>query len=102
MRSCTHLAAEIKNRKARRLESNPSINLTDITIDNFIDRDDEEGSDGDSGLAVNFTELNLACNQDDTRNQEWFIDSGASRHVTGLKNLLGELEEGCRSKISTA
>lgn len=101
MRNCPQLAAEIKSRKARRMEK-PSINLTDAVVDNFMSSEDEEVSEGESGLAVSFTELNLASDHEDKRNHDWFIDSGASKHVTGLRNLLSELEEGSHSKINTA
>ncbi|OAE22908.1 hypothetical protein AXG93_2777s1000 [Marchantia polymorpha subsp. ruderalis] len=42
-------------------------------------------------------EVNLA----ESSSNEWFIDSGASKHVTGQKSLLSDLDSNCRSKIST-
>lgn len=64
MKTCPDLAAELKKRKAERMErsaASQSVNL----IDNFGDDDDfnsdsKEEPDRDTELAVNFTEVNLA------------------------------------------
>lgn len=97
MRHCPELAAEVKKRRADRKEK-PTINL----IDNFESGESDDSQDSDSELAVNLTELNVAehCNSQSTG--DWYIDSGASKHVTGFKKLLSEIEPGSSSKISTA
>lgn len=96
MRDCPVLANEVKNRKAKRQEK-ASANLVET-----LSGDDDDFVETETDLAVNFTELNLVNSNEGSEKGDWFIDSGASKHVTGLKNLLSELEEGCRSKISTA
>lgn len=74
----------------------------DNLIDNFESSDDNEPGETDTDLALNLTELNLASGYSSSRSGDWFLDSGASKHVTGLKDLLSDLEIGSRSKISTA
>ena len=49
-------------------------------------------------LAVNLSELNLVAN---SSQDEWYVDSGASKHVTGSKDLLSNLAIGSSSRIST-
>lgn len=95
MRNCPQLAAELKKRRAERRDKT-TINL----IDNFESGEDDDSRDSDSELAVNLTELNIA--EQCTSQAEWYIDSGASKHVTGRKKLLSEIESGSSSKISTA
>lgn len=95
MRNCPTLAADLKARKAKRLEKSTSINV----VDNFDSTsEEEEFLESETDLAVNMLELNLA----ESSSNEWFIDSGASKHVTGQKSLLSDLDSNCRSKISTA
>jgi transposase InsO family protein len=98
MKNCTVLAAFIKNRKAGQQEK-ASINL----VNNFEgSSSDEEFVESETNLGVNLAELNLVDNNKFSKKEDWYVDSGASKHVTGLKNLLSELEEGCRSRVSTA
>lgn len=118
LRNCPDLAAELKKRRASRKE--PSVNF----VDNFSFGSNDLGScDSDSGgddvpvswsqsqgrpvpvdepeLALNVSELLLADHWEKEKD-EWFIDSGATRHVTGKKALLSNIREGSSSKISTA
>lgn len=88
------MAADLKARKAKRLEKLTSINV----VDNFDGTsEEEEFVESETDLAVNMLEVNLA----ESSSNEWFIDSGASKHVTGQKSLLSDLDSNCRSKIST-
>lgn len=98
IRNCPELAAELKRRKESRKEP-ATINF----IDNLECSDsDNEEPNLEPELAVNFTELNLVDHQSSDPTQDWYVDSGASRHVTGRKDLLSELEPGSHSRISTA
>lgn len=98
LRNCPELAAEVKRRRASRIEQ-PTVNLIDnFEIDEYDSYDSFPNDTADPDLTINFTEVNLACSKD----EEWFLDSGASRHVTGRKNLLSNLEGGNHSRISTA
>lgn len=93
MRHCPELATEFKRHKERCQK--PTINL----VDNFEDSSSEEELvETDPDFAVNLIELNLIENSKD---HEWYIDSGATRHVTGRSSLLRELQPGGKSKIST-
>ena len=101
MCNCHELAVELKRRRASRSEK-PSINL----IDNFGSGESDSSDEFpevilEQDLAVNLTKLNIACSSQHKKNAEWFLDSGASRHVTGQKQLLIDLEEANQSSIST-
>lgn len=98
LRNCPKLAAEVKKRRASRAEQS-TVNL----VDNFEGDDfDSYGSFPDivaeTDLTVNITEINLAH----SKGEDWYLDSEASRHVTGQKNLLSDLKGGNHSKVSTA
>lgn len=91
MHTCPELAAELKRRKAARLEraSQSSINL----IDNFAgDLDGESGSDDDTAhqpnLSAHFTELNITAHHGSSSNlmmDDWYVDSGAANtHMSSL------------------
>lgn len=70
-------------------------------VDNFEGEDSGENEifEPEGELAVNLSELNLV---DHNSKGEWYVDSGASKHVTGSKSLLRNLEMGSSFRISTA
>ena len=106
MRSCPELAAELKRRKAdRQAKAIASVNF----LNNFEgdpDSDNDSCSDGEPAanqdLGVNVTELNLASHLNNSPFGDWYIDSGASKHVTGQREALSRLGPGNRSRVSTA
>lgn len=68
-------------------------------VDNFGsgDSNSDSGSDfpkvvAEPQLAVNFTKLSLARSRQYEKEEEWYLENGASRHVTGQKQLLTKLE----------
>lgn len=82
IRNCPQFAAELKRRKESRKEPT-TINC----IDNpECDDSDNEEPDLECELALNFTELNLVDHQSSNATQDWYVDSGASRHVRGRKD----------------
>ncbi|KAG0572620.1 hypothetical protein KC19_VG111000, partial [Ceratodon purpureus] len=71
-------------------------------IDNFeYSESDDEEPDPELELAVNFIELNLVDHQSSHATGDWYVDSVASQHVTGRKDLFtNKLETGSQSRIS--
>lgn len=94
IRNCKELAMDIKKRKDSRKER-VSINV----VDNFEgdDSGEEDNFKLEGEIVANLSELNLTDHDSD-----WYIDSGATKHVTGSKNLLKNLDMGSSSKVSTA
>lgn len=105
--NCPDNIAELKRRRASQSEKS-SMNL----VDNFTAPSNSSDSVDDApwpqvqnlpvpvdepDLALNVSELHLADQE-----EEWYIDSRASRHVTGKKYLLSNIARGSRSKIGTA
>lgn len=105
MKHCPELAAEVKRRRANRTDK-PLLNLVDSWYGDSGDSDSDQVCNNDQlpvevvepELEANFTELNFASSQE----EEWYLDSGASRHVTGQKQLLSNIREENHSKVSTA
>lgn len=94
MKHCPVLAAFVKARKSRQNEKT-TVNL----VNNFDSSSEDEFVETQTNLAVILTELNLA---DSSQSSDWYLDSGASKHVTGRKDLLRDVEGGSRSRVSTA
>lgn len=104
MRTCPKLATGLKKMKADRLERS-AVNQTVNLIDNFGDDNDnldsEEEIDPDADQAANIMEINLADHCKASPIEDWYIDSGATKHVTGQKDSLTMLGPDNRSKVNT-
>lgn len=105
MRVCPELAAELKKRKAARSKRSAvrqSINI----IDNFGDHPRSDSEDGEADpaldLTANITKLNLTNHTKYFSTTDWYIDGGATRHVTGQRESLSVLGPGSRSGVNTA
>lgn len=75
-------------------------------VDNYSEdpiSDSEEEEIPETDLAVNVTELILADHHKHSSIEDWYIDSGATKHVTGRqRESLSKLGPGNRSKVTTA
>ena len=109
MRNCPDLAAEVKKRRASRLSV--SVNVVDNSCDDGLSDSSNEFPvvlehypplDDELALAINVAELNLASSSERKKREEWFLDSGASKHGTGLKHALTNLTGGNGSQVGTA
>lgn len=79
LRNCRVLALDIKKRKESR-KQRVDVNI----VDNFEDEESREDEHPDpEGDVANLSDINLLDHDD-----EWYINSGASKHVTSSKNLL--------------
>ena len=108
MRNYLELATEIKKRREqRKTKKNVNLNATKADKGSFIDDEDKEDinnfedkDDLSNNLAANILEVNLATSKIQEQDQtalgihqaSWYLDSGASSHVSGECGLLGDLQ----------
>lgn len=101
MRHCPELAAELKLRKASCREKATVNFVDDFKSDDDSSEEDFLEPEGELP-AVNLTELNLVDSNMRIQGEEWYVDSGASKHFTGTRHLLSSIESVGQSNISTA
>lgn len=105
MRACPELAAEVKKRKADRQARTSSRQSINLFIDNFGDEPADSGSDGEHDqieLAAYLTELHLALSHRSSPLDNSYINSGATKHISGQRDTFNHLASSHRSKVSTA